>query len=379
MKIVQDILILALAGYMTIDQNGPMVLSWFSAIIGMITGLIMGDLNTGLVIGGTFQLMSLGVAALGGASAPNYGLATIVGTFIAVRTGAGIESAIAVGLPVGLLAIQLEVVVRIINNFTAHKMDSFAMTEWQEKMHACNGWNSLYWSNHDQARAVSRFGNESPEYRVDSAKMLGTVLHMMQGTPYVYEGEELGMTNVHFTSLEQYRGLEALDIYHDFTTRKGFSPKDTLELLALKSRDNARTPMQWNAGPQARFTTGTPWIEVNANYPTINAESCLADPDSVYYYKKLIELRHTMPLITDGEYELLDPADEKVYVYLRKGEHETLVVAANFTAKELNYTLPETVQWSTSEPVISNDAAAPAQLSRTLHLKPYGAYVYVLR
>ena len=122
MKIVQDILILALAGYMTIDQNGPVVLSWFSAIIGMITGLIMGDLNTGLVIGGTFQLMSLGVAALGGASAPNYGLATIVGTFIAVRTGAGIESAIAVGLPVGLLAIQLEVVVRIINNFTAHKM-----------------------------------------------------------------------------------------------------------------------------------------------------------------------------------------------------------------------------------------------------------------
>ena len=114
------------------------------------------------------------------------------------------------------------------------------MTEWQEKMHACNGWNSLYWSNHDQARAVSRFGNESPEYRVDSAKMLGTVLHMMQGTPYVYEGEELGMTNAHFTSLDQYRDIEALDIYHDFTTRKGFSPKDTLELLALKSRDNIR-------------------------------------------------------------------------------------------------------------------------------------------
>lgn len=132
------------------------------------------------------------------------------------------------------------------------------MTEWQEKMHACNGWNSLYWSNHDQARAVSRFGNESPEYRVDSAKMLGTVLHMMQGTPYVYEGEEPGMTNAHFTSLDQYRDIEALDIYHDFTTRKGFSPKDTLELLALKSRDNARTPMQWNDGPNAGFTTGTP-------------------------------------------------------------------------------------------------------------------------
>lgn len=253
------------------------------------------------------------------------------------------------------------------------------MTEWQEKMHACNGWNSLYWSNHDQARAVSRFGNESPEYRVDSAKMLGTVLHMMQGTPYVYEGEEPGMTNAHFTSLDQYRDIEALDIYHDFTTRKGFSPKDTLELLALKSRDNARTPMQWNDGPNAGFTTGTPWIPVIDNYKTINAEACLADQDSVYYYKKLIELRHTMPLVTDGIYELLDAANEKVYAYLRKGEGETLVVAANFTAEELDYTLPASVQWNSSEPVISNDAAAPAQLPRTLHLKPYGAYVYVLR
>ena len=253
------------------------------------------------------------------------------------------------------------------------------MTEWQEKMHACNGWNSLYWSNHDQARAVSRFGNESPEYRVDSAKMLGTVLHMMQGTPYVYEGEEPGMTNAHFTSLDQYRDIEALDIYHDFTTRKGFSPKDTLELLALKSRDNARTPMQWNDGPNAGFTTGTPWILVIDNYKTINAEACLADQDSVYYYKKLIELRHTMPLVTDGIYELLDAANEKVYAYLRKGEGETLVVAANFTAEELDYTLPASVQWNSSEPVISNDAAAPAQLPRTLHLKPYGAYIYVLR
>lgn len=254
------------------------------------------------------------------------------------------------------------------------------MTEWQEKMHACNGWNSLYWSNHDQARAVSRFGNEAPEYRVDSAKMLGTVLHMMQGTPYVYEGEELGMTNAHFTRLDQYRDLEALDIYHDFTTRKGFTPEDTLELLALKSRDNARTPMQWTAGPNAGFTTGTPWIPMSDNYQTINAEACLTDPDSVYYYyKKLIELRHTLPIITDGEYELLDPADEKVYAYLRKGEGETLAVIANFTAEELDYTLPASVQWTSSEPVLSNDDKAPAQLSRTLHLKPYGAYVYVLR
>lgn len=125
MKIIQDVLIVLLAGYMTIDQNGPVVLSWFSVIVGMISGLIMGDVHTGLVIGGTFQLMSLGVAALGGASAPNYGLATIIGTFIAVRTGTGTESAIAVGLPVGLLAIQLEVVARIVNNFVAHRMQNY--------------------------------------------------------------------------------------------------------------------------------------------------------------------------------------------------------------------------------------------------------------
>lgn len=124
MAIIQDILITILAGYMTIDQNGPVVLSWFSVIVGMISGLIMGDMNIGLVIGGTFQLMSLGVAALGGASAPNYGLATIIGTFIAVRTGTGTDAALAVGLPVGLLAIQLEVVVRIVNNFVAHKMQN---------------------------------------------------------------------------------------------------------------------------------------------------------------------------------------------------------------------------------------------------------------
>ena len=254
------------------------------------------------------------------------------------------------------------------------------MTEWQDKMHACNGWNSLYWSNHDQARAVSRFGNDSEEYRVVSAKMLGTVLHMMQGTPYVYEGEELGMTNANFTRLDQYRDLEALDIYHDFTTRKGFTPEDTLALLALKSRDNSRTPMQWTAGEHAGFTTGTPWIGVNENYKTINAEAALADPESVfYYYQKLIALRHTRPVVTDGVYKLLDADNEKVYSYLRVGEDETLVVVANFTAETLDYTLDAAVPEGESELVISNYADAPAALPRTLTLPPYGAYVYAVR
>lgn len=253
------------------------------------------------------------------------------------------------------------------------------MTEWQDKMHACGGWNSLYWSNHDQARAVTRFGSESELYRAASAKMLGTVLHMMQGTPYIYEGEELGMTNAAFTDIAQYRDIEALDTYRDFTTRKGFSAQDTLELLRLKSRDNARTPMQWSDAPHAGFTTGTPWIDVNPNYRFLNAERCMADPDSVFcYYQKLIRLRHELPVVTTGVYRLLDAENEDVYAYLREGAEETLVVLANFTDKTLEYTLEEGVQWGESRLVISNMADAPGALCRTLTLPPYGAYVYAV-
>lgn len=185
------------------------------------------------------------------------------------------------------------------------------MTEWQDKMYENDGWNSLYWSNHDQARAVSRFGNDSEKYRVISAKMLGTCLHMMQGTPYVYEGEELGMANADFTEISEYRDLEALDIYKDFTDRKGMSSEYILDCLQRKSRDNARTPMQWDDSANAGFTTGTPWIRTTGNYKTINAKACLSDKDSVfYYYQKLIRLRHELPVITDGRYELVDAETE---------------------------------------------------------------------
>ena len=252
------------------------------------------------------------------------------------------------------------------------------MTRWQDAMRECNGWNSLYWSNHDQARAVSRFGNESTPYRVKSAKMLGTILHMMQGTPYIYEGEELGMTNAHFESIEEYKDVEALDIFRDFTERKGFSEKDTLELLSLKSRDNARTPMQWDDTANAGFTEGTPWIGVNKNYKEINAEQCLADPDSIfYYYQELIRLRHEMPIITDGVYELLDQENESVYAYLRKGEKETLLVVGNFTDEPINYHVDENVQAAKSRLLISNYNAAET-LERDFALEPYGACVYLL-
>ena len=253
-------------------------------------------------------------------------------------------------------------------------------TEWDEKMNACGGWNSLYWSNHDQARAVTRFGDESPEYRVVSAKMLGTALHMLQGTPYIYEGEEIGMTNAFFNKIEDYRDVEALDIFKDFTGRKGFSAKDTLKLLRLKSRDNARTPMQWNAEKNAGFSEAEPWIAVNDNYKTINAEASVKDPKSVFsYYKKLVQLRHEVSVITDGVYKLLDADNEKVYTYLRKNEDETLLVICNFTKETIVYPVGDFVEASQGTLFISNYDDAPQQYADAIDLKPYGAYVYEIK
>lgn len=253
-------------------------------------------------------------------------------------------------------------------------------TEWDEKMNACGGWNSLYWSNHDQARAVTRFGDESPKYRVVSAKMLGTALHMLQGTPYIYEGEEIGMTNAFFNKIEDYRDVEALDIFKDFTGRKGFSAKDTLELLRLKSRDNARTPMQWSAEKNAGFSEAEPWIAVNDNYKTINAEASVKDPKSVFsYYKKLVQLRHEIPVITNGVYKLLDADNEKVYTYLRKNEDETLLVICNFTKEHINYPVGDFVEVSQGTLLISNYDDAPQQYADAIEVKPYGAYVYEIK
>ncbi|WP_321973223.1 alpha-glucosidase [Paratractidigestivibacter sp.] len=254
------------------------------------------------------------------------------------------------------------------------------MNVWQEKIAACGGWNSLYWSNHDQARAVSRFGNESPEWREKSAKMLGVCLHLMQGTPYVYEGEEIGMVNAHFSSIDQYRDVEALDTFRDFTGRKGFSEADTLELLALKSRDNARTPMQWTSGHAAGFTTGEPWIQASGNEGEVNVEAAMANPDSVWhFYQRLIALRHNRASVTDGRYELLAPDDEKVYAYLRRTEDETLVVLCNFSDEEVSFELSAEVVWDASGLVISNEPDAAAELSRTVALAPYAAHVYAIR
>jgi oligo-1,6-glucosidase len=202
---------------------------------------------------------------------------------------------------------------------------------WQAGL-ADAGWNSLYWNNHDQPRVVSRFGDDSPEHRVRAATMLGTVLHMHRGTPYVYQGEELGMTNVPFQSIDDYKDIESVNHYAE-ATAAGEDPAAVLVSLRKMSRDNARTPMQWNDEPNAGFTTGTPWLAVNPNYTDINAAAAVKDPDSVFhYYRRLIELRHTEPVVAHGDFTMLLPDDDRVYAFTRRLGDVELLVLGNFSA-----------------------------------------------
>ena len=205
--------------------------------------------------------------------------------------------------------------------------DSFAT--WQNALHD-RGWGALFWSNHDLPRAVSRYGNDGKD-RVASAKMLATVLHLMEGTPYIYQGEEIGMTNAGFTKIDQYRDLETLN-FHRIQVASGVSEEDFLAGARTNSRDNARTPMQWSSAPNAGFTTGQPWIEVNSNYKTVNAEQDRADPQGVFArYKLLIALRKRHHLIRHGSFRLLAPDHEQLFAFERKLGNENLVVLANFT------------------------------------------------
>ena len=207
------------------------------------------------------------------------------------------------------------------------------LEKWQKELHGC-GWNSLFWDNHDLPRIVSRWGNDK-EYREESAKMLATVLHGMEGTPYVYQGEELGMTNVRFDSIEQYQDIEIRNMYRE-RLEKGYAEKYIMESIYAKGRDNARTPMQWDDTENAGFTTGTPWLGVNPNYTEINARSQLHDENSVFhYYKKLIQLRKENSIFVEGDFTLLLPEDENIFAYVREYEGRKLLVAANFTDKEV--------------------------------------------
>ena len=246
------------------------------------------------------------------------------------------------------------------------------LTKWQTEL-AGTAWNSLFWDNHDQPRIVSRLGDDSTrEYREASAKMLGLCLHMMQGTPYVYQGEELGMTNVPFETLEDFRDIESINAYHELTESGQVSPEDMMRFLRYKSRDNARTPMQWDDSENAGFTTGTPWIMVNPNYKEINAKEQMARPDSVFhFYQKLIRLRKEREIIPYGEYELLLPEDPDLYVYTRAlGEHKLLVIC-NFRKEEKAFTLPEGFDPGMGEILIGN--YPDRELGETMTLKAYEA------
>ena len=224
------------------------------------------------------------------------------------------------------------------------------LEKWQTGLYN-KGWNSLFWDNHDLPRIVSRWGDDGG-YRVRSAKMLAAVLHGMQGTPYIYQGEELGMTNVRFDSIDKYRDIETLNMYRE-RLEAGYDEKEIMDSVYAKSRDNARTPMQWNSQENAGFTTGTPWIEVNPNYREINAEEEMKNPDSVYqFYRRLIRLRKTYPVFADGRFELLLPDDRRIFAYTRTDCDTEMLVCANFTGEPA--ACPLAAQWEDAEVLIHN-------------------------
>jgi trehalose-6-phosphate hydrolase len=248
------------------------------------------------------------------------------------------------------------------------------LTHWQVGMAEGGGWNAVFWCNHDQPRVVSRFGDDG-QYRVESAKMLGTAVHLLQGTPYIYQGEEFGMTNPHFTSISQYKDVESLNAYRELL-EAGKSEAEVMAILDRKSRDNSRTPVQWDDSEHAGFTTGEPWIEVASNYPEVNAAAAVADPDSVFHhYRKLIELRKADPLVTTGRYELLDREHPSVYAYLRRGDGEALLVVNSFYADPVVWQVPSEVgEWTDTALVLGN-YPDPEFGDGSIALRPYESVV----
>ena len=242
------------------------------------------------------------------------------------------------------------------------------MAHWQNELYNC-GWNSLFWDNHDLPRIVSRWGNDR-EYRVESAKMLAILLHGMQGTPYIYQGEELGMTNVQY-DIEDYKDCEIINMYHE-RLEKGYSKDEIMKSIYAKGRDNARTPMQWDDTENAGFTTGTPWIKVNDNYDKINARSQVDDPDSIFScYRKLVQLRKDYPVFVDGKFTLLLEDDENIFAYSRKNEEKTMIVVCNFFDKEIP--MPLAKECGDMEVLISNYK----DTSDMSVLRPYEARMYI--
>ena len=259
--------------------------------------------------------------------------------------------------------------------WTTRKMDlrnlKKILTRWQKGLQDI-AWNSLYWENHDQPRSVSRFGNDSDEYREISAKMLATCIHMMQGTPYVYQGEELGMTNCPFNTLDNFRDLESINAFHELTEQGKMTEEDMMAAIGYKGRDNARTPMQWDDSAYAGFSTTNPWIMVNPNYTKINAKDQINREDSVFkYYQKLIKLRHESELIVYGTYDLILDDDKDIYAYIRTLGDEKLIVYCNFSENTREVELPE--EFTNGKVLISN--YIDAKVNHKITLRPYEAIV----
>ena len=251
------------------------------------------------------------------------------------------------------------------------------MTRWQKELEG-RGWNSLYLSNHDQPRPVSRFADDG-RYRVESAKMLATFLHMQQGTPYVYQGEEIGMTNIAFDSIEDYRDIATLNMYREAVEEKGIDPQLALTVVHARSRDNARTPMQWDDGPEAGFTAGEPWIKVNPNHVSINVKEARADPNSIWhYYRQLIRLRRENPIMVYGTYDLILDDHPQIYAFTRTLDEDCLLVILNFSGDKPVFTLPAHLEAYDQTPLIGNYAIDPAEKTGRLTLRPYEARVYRL-
>ncbi|EMU52556.1 alpha,alpha-phosphotrehalase [Clostridium butyricum] len=248
--------------------------------------------------------------------------------------------------------------------------------DWQNGMESGNGWNALFWCNHDQPRIVSRFGNCS-QYHKESAKMLATSIHMMRGTPYIYQGEEFGMTNPEYTSINQYRDVESINFYN-ILINKGVDKEKALEILREKSRDNSRTPVQWNNKKNAGFTSGEPWIPVGNLYENINAENALNDKDSVFYhYKNLISLRKQYDVISDGSFKIILENHDKVYAYTRSYKNTNLIVLNNFYGKDTDVTIEKELIEGNSKILISNYKDS-GSLSKNIKLRPYESIVYII-
>ena len=254
-----------------------------------------------------------------------------------------------------------------------HKLKDILFS-WQQGMAAHDAWNAVFWCNHDQPRVVSRFGDEGAYWK-QSAKMLANVIHCLRGTPYIYQGEEIGMTNAGFTDLSQYRDVESLN-HFQILRDKGMSAESAYNILNVHSRDNARTPMQWDASPNGGFTAGTPWIGVNPNYTRINAQAQVGDPDSIFtHYQTLVRLRKEYGVIACGDFEALDPGHPAVLAYRRRWQGDTLYCISNFYPKPCTWTCPEALEGC--QVLLSNYPDARA--STALELRPYESLVLLRR